>query len=222
MLNAIAEAEGWSLGWPSIEAIATILLVIATFVVAVIALFPEWTHGRFYYPEGLLRCGNDSFFFQGSWPAGGAPPLYPIRLQLENSGNALATIIECHLLGITVVHGNTSTAWPGFVPMRLRETHSQKVAMDYLTPRASKLFDLGSLGGYPVPALHLSTEVAIPASVLPPNSYRIDVIVTSKERVLFRGCLELSFANSWTSPNPNSPFQSVADFRISETAYGGE
>jgi len=214
MLNAIAEAEGWSLGWPAVEAVATILLVFATFVVAVIALFPEWTHGRFYYPEGLLRCGNDSFFFQG-------PPLpYAVRLQIENSGNALATIIECHLVGLTVAHGNSWEAWPGFVPMRLRATHSQTVAIDYLTQGTSKLFDLGSLAESPGPTLYLSTEVEIPARVLPPNSYRLDVLVSSRERILFRGRLDVSFANSWTSPNPDFPFESAADFRIAATAYG--
>jgi hypothetical protein len=70
MLNAIAEAEGWSAGWPAIEAVATIFLVIATLVVAVIALFPEWTHGRFYYPEGLLSFAN-------SWTA--ADPAAPFE-----------------------------------------------------------------------------------------------------------------------------------------------
>jgi hypothetical protein len=222
MLSAFAEAEGWSLGWPTIEAVATVLLAVATFAAVLIALFPEETHGRFYYPDGLLRCGNGSFFFQGSWPADGTPPLYAIRLQIENSGNVLARIIEFHLLGITVVHGNNSTAWPGFVPMRLRATHSQKVAIDYLTPGTSKLFDLGALVGAPAPALHLSTEVLIPASVLPPDSYRIDVLVTSRERILFKGCLELSFSNSWTSPNPDSPFESEADFKISATPYDGQ
>jgi len=212
MLTAIAQTEGWSFGWSAVEAVATIFLVIATFVVAVIALFPEWTHGRFYYPEGSLRCGNDSFFFQG-------PALpYAVRLLVENSGNSLATLVEFHLLGITALQGNEVTAWPGFVPMRLRETHTQQVSIDYLTPETSKLFDLGSLTDNP-PALHLNTEVIIPATVLPAGSYRIDVLVASRERILFRGCLDVSFANSWTPPDPAVPFVSEADFKISTTAY---
>src|SRR6266568_2577530 len=201
MLDALAQAEGWSFGWHTVEAIATVLLAVATFAAVIVALFPEETHGRFYYPAGVLRCGNDSFFFQG-------PPLpYAVRILIENAGNVLATMIECHLLGISVVNGNNLTAWQGFVPMRLTTTHSHTTAIDYLTPGTSKLFDLGLMTGDP-PSLRLLTEVEIPAGVLSPNSYHIDVLVTSRERILFRGRLELSFATSWTSPNPHFPFHS--------------
>ncbi len=226
MFNVIAaDSGGWQAGWSMIEALATALGVVATLIVAVFALFPEWTRGRIYRAKAQLRCGNQGFFFQAAHGLNQSP-LYAVRLQVLNIGNALATYVECHLLGIAVESQNNWVSLAGFVPMRLRMTHTQNTASEYLARETALLVDLGTLAGDQGqfatglrPTLYLKTEVQIPSSILPPGHYQLDVTVTSKERVLWKGSLDLSFTTTWAPPSSQQQFAAAADFQIANTRY---
>jgi hypothetical protein len=204
-----AEAEVWT----AIEAIGTWALGCLTLVLATVAVFPKHIHRLCYKPNGQILYDTGHFFLQNMQP-NAFPPLYSLRLLVINSGNELATTVQCSLTDIRVIRNGREERWSHFIPIRLWWTHLKTPVLDYLPEESSRLLDLGSLTGLigeqamgNVPVIALTTELGgnHQFAMLMPDSYVLELAITAREGTLFRGCLHLTFQSQWTVAGTSSP-----------------